>query len=225
MIRNQTTSVGDSIASSLRGFGPIGIVAFLIILFVGPAWFRAILVLIWARWSGTPYSEIGYVRPKSWLVTFVLGIAFGVGLKFIMKAVIMPLLGAPALNQSYHFLVGNKAALPGMLFTLIAGAGFGEETVFRGYLFERLKKILGRGRNMKMAILLITSAIFGLAHFVDQGVPGVEQALFTGMFFGTMFVVTGQIWLPMVAHAAFDLAALDMIYWGCESQIAHLFFK
>jgi len=225
MIRNQTTSVGDSIASSLRGFGPIGIVAFLIILFVGPAWFRAILVLIWARWSGTPYSEIGYVRPKSWLVTFVLGIAFGVGLKFIMKAVIMPLLGAPALNQSYHFLVGNKAALPGMLFTLIAGAGFGEETVFRGYLFERLKKILGRGRNMKMAILLITSAIFGLAHFVDQGVPGVEQALFTGMFFGTMFVVTGQIWLPMVAHAAFDLAALDMIYWDYESQIAHLFFK
>jgi hypothetical protein len=29
----------------------------------------------------------------------------------------------------------------------------------------------------------------------------------------------------MVAHAAFDLTALAMIYWNLESRVAHLVFK
>lgn len=225
MMGKASTSAEDRVAESLRKFGPIGIAVLFIILLTGPAWFRAILVLVWARLSRTPYSEIGYVRPRSWLITLLLGVGFGVGYKFLMKALVMPLLGAPELNYAYHYLVGNTAALPGMLFTFIVSAGFGEETVFRGYLFERLKTILGRGRGAKITIIFITSAIFAFAHLVDQGVPGVEQALFTGTFFGTMFLLAGHIWLPMVAHAAFDLTALGMIYWDCESEIAHLLFK
>ncbi|TMA33009.1 MAG: CPBP family intramembrane metalloprotease, partial [Deltaproteobacteria bacterium] len=55
-----------------------------------------------------------------------------------MKAVVMPLFGAPAINPAYHYLAGNTAALPGMILAVIFGAGFGEEIFFRGYLFERL---------------------------------------------------------------------------------------
>ncbi len=29
----------------------------------------------------------------------------------------------------------------------------------------------------------------------------------------------------MLAHAAFDLTALAMIYWNLESNVAHLLFK
>jgi membrane protease YdiL (CAAX protease family) len=76
-----------------------------------------------------------------------------------------------------------------------------------------------------IATVLITSAIFAIAHYVDQGWPGVEQALCTGTFFGTLFLFAGNLWLPMVTHAAFDLTALAMIYWNLESEIAHLFFK
>jgi hypothetical protein len=31
--------------------------------------------------------------------------------------------------------------------------------------------------------------------------------------------------VPIVAHAAFDLTALAMIYWNLESKVAHLVFK
>jgi len=153
------------------------------------------------------------------------GISLGVVFKIIMKAVVMPLLGAPSVNQVYHFLVGNTAALPGMLSTLTITAGFGEETVFRGYLFERCRKVFGRGKGATIATVLITSAIFASAHFVDQRWPGVEQAIFTGVFFGALFLFAGNLWLPMVTHAAFDLTALAMIYWDLESAIAHLFFQ
>jgi len=29
----------------------------------------------------------------------------------------------------------------------------------------------------------------------------------------------------MIAHAAFDLTALTLIYWNLESHVAHLIFK
>jgi len=222
---NELTANKERLSHRLKGFGLTGLSTLLVILLLGPAWFRALLVLAWAKWSRTPYLEIGFVRPKTWLITVSTGVVLGSFLKMVMKAVVMPLFGAPSVNQTYHYLVANKAALPGILFTLTVTAGFGEETVFRGYLFERFRKIFGHRRSATIATVLITSMIFALAHYVDQGLPGVEQALFTGLFFATLFVLAGHLWLPMVAHAAFDLTALAMIYLDLESQVAHLFFK
>jgi membrane protease YdiL (CAAX protease family) len=142
-----------------------------------------------------------------------------------MKVIVMPLLGAPAINPAYHYLAGNWAALPGLVFTMIVGAGFGEETVFRGYLFERLSKLLGTGAGAKVSIVLLTSALFALGHYSNLGLPGVEQAMITGLVFGTIFAVTGRIWMLMCAHAAFDLTAVAIIYWNIEADLAHLVFK
>ena len=104
-----------------------------------------ILVLVWAWRSGTPWHEIGYVRPKSWIMDLAVGIGFGIVFKFLMKAVVMPLLGADPINRAFHDLAGNRAALPGAVYLMIVQAGFGEETVFRGYLFERFGKLFGPG--------------------------------------------------------------------------------
>jgi uncharacterized protein len=217
----------DRVAAGLRGFGPLGILAILAILsanlVVAPL--SAVLVLLWARRSRTPWREIGYVRPDSWTGGLAIGIAFGIAFKFLMKAIAMPLLGADPINQAYHYLVGNRAALPGMLFAMIVGAGFGEETVYRGYLFERLGKLFGPGLGAKTAIVLLTSVWFGLLHYPVQGLAGVEQATIVGLVFGTIFAVTGRIWMLMCAHAAFDLTALAIIYWDLESDVAHLVFK
>ena len=73
--------------------------------------------------------------------------------------------------------------------------------------------------------MLITSVWFGTLHYFVQGIPGVEQAMITGLVFGTIFAFTGSIFLPMVAHAAFDLAAVAVIYWDLESRVAHLVFR
>lgn len=185
----------------------------------------AVLVLLWAQQSGTPWNELGFVRPRSWARTILIGVAFGIALKFLMKSIVMPLLGADPINQAYHHLVGNSAAIPGMLYAIIIGAGFGEETLFRGFLFERLGKLLGPGVKAKALIVLLTAGLFGLAHYVEQGVPGVQQGLIVGLVFGAIFAVTGRIFMLMIAHIAFDLTALAMIYWDLESAVAHLIFS
>jgi membrane protease YdiL (CAAX protease family) len=218
----------DRLAERLRGFGPLGVLALLVILLVGnypiPP-MGGLLALVWARWSRTPWREIGYVRPTSWTRDLAVGLAIGIVCKLLMKAIVMPPLGAPPTNQAYHYLVGNTAALPGAVYLMIAGGGFGEETVYRGFLFERLGKLLGGGVGAKTAIVLISAGLFALAHYPEQGLPGVEQAAITGLVFGTIFVLTGRIWAPMAAHAAFDLTALALIYWNVESQVAHFIFK
>lgn len=215
------------LAVRLRGFGPVGILAVILIL-LGNFIFiplSALLVLWWRHLSQTSWRAIGFVRPRSWIRTIAVGILFGALLKFTMKAVVMPLLGADPINQAYRHLTGNRAAIPMALYGLIIGAGFGEETLFRGYFFERLGRLFGSGVIAKIAIVLITSIVFGLAHYSRQGLTGVEQATIVGLVFGGIFAITGRIFMLMIAHAAFDLTAYAMIYWSLETRIAHLIFK
>ena len=217
----------DAVAASLRGFGPLGLMAILVILagnlLVVPL--SALLVLLWTWRSHTPWRDIGYAWPPSWPRTVAVGICFGSAFKVVMKALVMPLFGTNPINATYHYLAGNSAALPGALFAVVIGAGFGEETVFRGYMFERLGKLLGRSVWAKMSIVLITSGLFALAHYPDQGLAGVTQAAIVGLAFGTIFAVTGEIWLLVCAHAAFDVVAVAIIYFDIEAAVAHLVFR
>jgi hypothetical protein len=110
----------DPTAVALRGFGPVGITAALIILLSGNIFVRgfpiapggALLVLLWAWRSRTPWREIGYARPRNWVWTVLAGVLFGSAFKILMKMIVMPLLGAPPTNQAYAFLIGNDALLP-----------------------------------------------------------------------------------------------------------------
>jgi uncharacterized protein len=216
----------DPIAVALRGFGPLGSIAIVVIVasqLLAPL--EAALVLIWAKRSRTPWHEIGYVRPRSWVGGLAIGVTFGIAFKFLMKAIVMPLLGAEPVNQTYHHLVGNEAALLAVIPMMVVTAGFGEETFFRGYLFERIGKLIGRSPGAKALTVLLTSVVFASLHYFDQGLAGAQQATITGLVFGTIFALTGRIWTLMCVHAAFDLTAVAIIYKGLESSVAHLVFK
>ncbi len=222
----------DRFAAALRGFGPLGLLAILAILLTGNIVLGnmvvvpvgALLVLLWAWRSRTPWREIGYIRPRSWILTVAAGVASGVAFKFLMKAIVMPLLGADPINRAYHFLTGNRALLPAALWAMV-NAGFAEETIFRGWAFERLGKLLGSSVAARTFIVLVTSVWFGLDHYSVQGLAGAEQAAIVGLVYGTFFAATGRLFLLMIAHTAFDLTAYALIYWNLESAVAHLVFK
>jgi membrane protease YdiL (CAAX protease family) len=180
---------------------------------------------LWAWRSRTPWSDLGLRRPRSWILTIVLGVVLGVAFKLFMKSVLMPLLGAPPENPAFQFLRGNAAALPGMLLAVTLGAGLGEELVFRGFFFHRLEQLLGRGTPARIGIVLVTSLAFGLFHLPEQGVPGAEQAAISGLVMGTIYARSRNLWLPIFAHAAFDVVAVFIIYLGLEAGLAHLFFR
>jgi uncharacterized protein len=217
----------DDFAASLRGFGVVGLAAILVILSGNliQAPLSAFLVIAWAYRSATPWRDIGYVQPGHWWRDALLGIAGGLALRLLMQAIVMPLLGHHPINQQFHYMVGNTAALPAVILFLLVVSGFGEETLFRGYLFERLRKLFGNSRSAIIAIVLLTSAFFGIAHYPEQGWVGVKQSTLTGLAFGTAFAITGRIWPIMWAHAAFNVLALTIIYLDLESEVSHLIFE
>jgi membrane protease YdiL (CAAX protease family) len=108
---------------------------------------------------------------------------------------------------------------------IVFGAGFGEEVLFRGYLFDRLGRWLGSGPRATVATVILSSLLFAAAHFSSQGLPGVEQALVTGLVIGTLYARTRALPFLMILHAVFDLTAAWIIYHGLETTVAHWFFR
>ncbi|MDD5542946.1 MAG: type II CAAX endopeptidase family protein [Acidobacteriia bacterium] len=214
-------------AALLRGFGPLGVLAIVVIFggaLVSPI-VSAPLVLLWAWISRTSWPDLGFTKSRSWALTVVGGVAFGIALKLAMKALVMPLLGAPAINERYHYLAGNTAALPSFVLMVLISAGLGEEVFFRSYIFERLGKLLGRGTWALTCMVVISAGFFAIAHYPNQRLPGVEQAAVVGVIFGGIFAWRRNIWVLMVTHAAFDLTAIALIYWNWEEPVAHALFR
>jgi membrane protease YdiL (CAAX protease family) len=204
----------------LRAFGLIGLGAFALI-YVGSLalpGLGALLVLMWAWRSRTPWPQLGFLRPDSWVATIAVGILLGIALRLLTKLVVMPLLGAPP-NPAFRHLEGNTAALPLAILTMGFLAAFGEEVVMRGYFFERLKKVLGCGAAATALIVLVTSVVFGIGHYPLQGLAGVQHATIMGLVFGTLYVITGRLWLPMMTHAAYNLAGMAIIYVGVGPEM------
>lgn len=216
----------DRFAEQLRGFGPIGLAAMALVVGANMLFapLGALLVLLWVWLSKTRWADIGFSRPKSWLAVLAIGVAGGILLKLIQKAVLMPLLGAPAINPYFHFIYDNPGAMAQMIVASVLIGGIGEEIFYRGYLFERLGRLWGKGSVAKTLMVLLTSALFASVHISEQGVAGAQQAAFTGLAFGTIYAVTGRLWLPMVVHSTYNITAVLMIYYGLEEKVANWLF-
>jgi uncharacterized protein len=222
----------DPFAADLRGFGFIGILSILVILFSGNIFISGIIfiplgglfALLWTIRSKTPWSALGYIRPKSWVLTITVGLTLGIGFKLIMKTMVMPLFGANPVNSTYNFLAGNKVMFLLALFFMMV-AGLSEETVFRGFLFERLSKLFRSAKWSKTVIVVITASLFGLGHITDQGITGFEQATIVGLVYGIIYASTDNLWMLIVAHAAFDITAVILIYYNLETTAAQFFFN
>jgi membrane protease YdiL (CAAX protease family) len=100
---------------------------------------------------------------------------------------------------------------PAALFTLAFVAPVTEEALFRGLLLRGFTRRWGR-----WPALVLSSALFALFHLnVWQAVP----AFVAGLYLGGLFLATGSLWAPVVAHAVFNglpvaLAAAGMVVPG-----------
>lgn len=214
-------------AASLRAMGPFGAtVAFLIVasVLLAPP-IAAAFVFVWLWLSRTPMREIGLARPESWVAVLVLGIAAGVGAKLLMKAVVMPYFGAPPTNPMLAPLEGDMQAALIASLEMIILAGFAEEIVFRGFLFNRLQTAFGTGWFARAAMIAGVALFFGGLHAFGQGYFGALQATIMGFLFGVIYFLNRQrLWFLIVMHAAFDVCAVWLTVLGIEEQVARSVF-
>jgi membrane protease YdiL (CAAX protease family) len=63
--------------------------------------------------------------------------------------------------------------------------------------------------NLTLA-LVISSLIFGLGHLYG-GVGGVVESAITGFLLGLLFMLSGNLLLPIILHALIDLRMLVIL--------------
>lgn len=214
-------------AASLRAMGPFGAtIAFLIVasVLLAPP-IAAVFVFLWLWLSRTPMREIGLVRPESWIAVLVLGIAAGIGAKLLMKAVVMPYFGAAPTNPILAPLEGDMQAAVIASIEMIVLAGFAEEVVFRGFLFNRLQTAFGTGWLARAVMIAGVALFFGGLHYFGQGYFGALNATIMGFLFCVIYFLNQQrLWFLIVMHAAFDVCAVWMTALGIEEQVARSVF-
>lgn len=175
------------------------------------------------RLRGLRWKTLGLRRPRSWIITIAVALTAGIALQslseFVTEPIIERLTGQTADLSSFRSLVGNLPATLVMLALIWTLAAFGEEMAYRGYVLERAAA-LGRHTSAAYLIAMVAvSLLFGLGHYY-QGVAGVVNSAFSGLFFGALYLAAGRnLWLPILAHGFSDTIGLGLIYFGLVPEL------
>lgn len=84
-------------------------------------------------------------------------------------------------------------------------AGVGEELLFRGLLQTALADWAGPPYGVWIG-LIAAAIVFGACHWVTT--TYAYLAALIGLYFGLLFIVTGDLLPPVVAHGLYDFVAL-----------------
>lgn len=134
---------------------------------------------------------------------------FATGLReFAFYAPVALALGFALGFLHFHRIAGNPAWFgAGWLFTLFFIA-VPEEIFFRGLLLNLLEKDFGfAGKRRTTVALLMSAAVFGLAHFNKRAVFNwryVILAAIAGVFYGRSYLANRRILSAGITHATVD---------------------
>ena len=104
-------------------------------------------------------------------------------------------------KQLAPYLTGATA---GGIVLLSLLAGVGEEVLFRGVIQEGLTQRLPAWLAVGIGAIL-----FGAAHWLTT--TYAVFAAFIGAYLGILFLMTGNLLVPTVTHALYDVAALAIL--------------
>jgi membrane protease YdiL (CAAX protease family) len=90
-------------------------------------------------------------------------------------------------------------------------AGLGEELLFRGLLQSGLAALIG-GQYGWWIGLIAASVAFGVCHWLNTTYAVLAACM--GAYFGLLLLWTGNLWTPILAHAAYDFMALILLNWA-----------
>lgn len=113
-----------------------------------------------------------------------------------------PIIRFPSLQLSNEWLAFYA-------FLTVIAAPLGEEAFFRGFLLGGLRRARSGAWGRRIALLVVT-ALFAAAHFY---VPVMIPIAVSGLLFGLLFVRTGNLTAPTLAHFGHNAAGFIVALW------------
>ncbi len=113
---------------------------------------------------------------------------------------------------------GDPSGLLAVLIGPTLFAAVSEELIFRGILFRWIEEFGG-----SWAALIISSALFGLAHSQNPGATWLSTGAVAvdGMMLGAAYMLTRSLWLPMGIHAGWNFVQGELYDVPVSGRMVH----
>ncbi|MGI8817578.1 MAG: CPBP family intramembrane glutamic endopeptidase, partial [Gemmatimonadales bacterium] len=164
-----------------------------------------LLLLAWAvgRWLGISPLEQLHPTAGAFAAGAAAAVPLLVGLRWTLTT------STRAIRRLVALVVEQLGPLlalrsPVELVLLALMAGFAEELLFRGVVQAGLARVLP-----DWAAVLVSGAAFGLAHFITPAYALLAGV--AGVYLGGLFWLEGSLTAPIVAHAFYDIVALNYV--------------
>lgn len=170
-------------------------------------------VLVLMKLRGNRYHEVGLgpLPPFADLLRMTMNLLPWFGLAWLAGALIgIGLFGRPQAASAVTQLPQDPWAflldIAVVTWLLIA---FGEETVFRGFVLDRLLRLVGSSRAGTWIAIVLQAAWFGSLH-ASQGLSGMVMTGTIGLVFGWYYLekLRGNLWPLIIVHGSADTVLL-----------------
>lgn len=143
----------------------------------------------------------------------LLGAALGILVVGLSQVLEHTTLWARALSQEFSKILGRVTV--GQALVLALTSGIAEELFFRGFLQQALTDRVFGGEFPGLVLgLVFSSLIFGLVHIGPDRkkfLPWTIMAIVMGFGFGGLYLYTGNLIAPIVAHFTINFFNLQLI--------------
>ena len=179
--------------------------------FVARSLYWLFLLLVWLYatkverqplliWQDQRFGFIRYVRDVI-LVALVILVCIVVSGMLIMLVLHKKESSGPMTE-----MIGVFRANPLLMFFTVLTAGVTEELIFRGYLLPRMAILL----KSRYAAIIISSVLFGLAHYRYGTVKNIVGAFIIGLVLALYYDKYRNIKVTMIFHFLWDLVVLSI---------------
>lgn len=191
-----TVATGLALAAAVAA-GRCGIGGGLAWLVIPVVWTVAALVPTFL--GGRGWADLGVVTPRLKRDGSAFLIALGVLLLFLIGAWLFARTGRPLPWAPG----GAGGAWASWAFYQVVYVALPEELFFRGYAQERIARLLPVAPAAAgVTAVVLSSAIFALAHWAVSGSAAATCVFFPALIFGWLRARTGALWAPVCFHAA-----------------------
>lgn len=127
----------------------------------------------------------------------------------LIIAVLWNILPAVLYNDPSLFRIDVGIIVVALINTI--AIGFTEEILFRGLIFRNFLRRYGKTKKGIYLSMIISSLIFGIIHMVNMSSSSpdsiIQQVIYAasmGVIFSIMYLVTGNLLVPILCHGLFD---------------------
>lgn len=187
----------DAVGVSFTAVNPNLLNSIFAVLVYAIALTAVIAIPWWARRNRTTLENLGIQRLPNWMEVglsplFYVGFLLVASVFIYIVTLIFPGIDMDQEQNVGFSMLGRQWEYLVAFLTIVILAPVAEELLFRGYMYERLKRYGGT-----IIAILIVSVVFGLAH-------GQMNVALTTFALSVVLCLardwTGTIWIPILVH-------------------------